>query len=393
MKESELVVKLNELHTTFTVAQEKAEGEQRAMGEASAETRGIVDQMVVDIAKMVKDLDEARALAKAPSAEELETEASELHKRAIDKYLRKGFSAVIDPEEKRVLSEASDGDGAFFAPEEMESNITMNASQIAVIRPLANVGTTSRHVVIGPMLSKPAVSWGVELADYSALTLGAGANRLSINDLKALWTISNDTLEDAEANIVGELSQAFARVIAEAEDTAFAAGTGSNQPEGIITNAAIQARYTASGVADALSNASNNGMDALITALTSLKGVYRSNATFLFNSTTLGVILKLKDGEGRYLWQPSSMEGKPNSLIGRPVSVAEGMPDIAAGAFPIVIGDLRLGYKIRDRKGLTITRLNERYAEKDQVGFIVKKRVGGQPVLTEAFQCVKIATS
>jgi HK97 family phage major capsid protein len=81
--------------------------------------------------------------------------------------------------------------------------------------------------------------------------------------------------------------------------------------------------------------------------------------------------------------------GKP-TLLGRPVVNPEGMPDVAANAYPVLLGDFKAGYKIRDRSGVTITRLTERYAEYDQTGFMLKKRVGGGVALAEAFTCLKI---
>jgi HK97 family phage major capsid protein len=273
----------------------------------------------------------------------------------------------------------------------MESGIQMNASNIAVMRPLCNVGTTSRSAVISGLLSKPIVAWGSEKLQVSKQILEAGVDRLDIHDLKALYLVSNDTLDDSEADIVGELSMAFGRVIAETEDIAIAAGTGFKQPQGYTTLAAIQANFTKTGVAAALSDGSNNGMDALISCLTALKGTYRLNSTWTYNSATMGLIMQFKDDYGQYLWQPMMQQGAPALLLGRPTAVNEGMPDVGAGAFPIVLGDFKMGYKLRDRSGLAIKRLDELYAEYDQVGFIVKKRVGGKPNLPEAFQCIKVA--
>jgi HK97 family phage major capsid protein len=79
--------------------------------------------------------------------------------------------------------------------------------------------------------------------------------------------------------------------------------------------------------------------------------------------------------------------------LGRPLINPEGFPDVAANAFPIVLGDFRKGYRIRDRSGVTIQRLVERYAEYDQTGFMIKKRVAGQVTQAEAFRCLKVATS
>jgi len=79
--------------------------------------------------------------------------------------------------------------------------------------------------------------------------------------------------------------------------------------------------------------------------------------------------------------------------MGRPVVNPEGMSDVAAGSYPAVFGDFRSGYKIRDRAGMTMTRLVERYAEYDQVGILIKKRTGGQVTLPEAFCPLKVAAS
>jgi HK97 family phage major capsid protein len=211
--------------------------------------------------------------------------------------------------------------------------------------------------------------------------------------LRALVLIHNNTLDDADANIWAELNGAFSRAIAEAEDTAFAAGSGVNQPQGVIADSRVQANFKLSGVADKLSDANNNGVDPLIGALYSLKKIYRRNATWALNSATEAEVRKLKDGDKNYLWQPPVQAGAPATLLGRPLINPEGMPDIAAGSFPIVIGDFRTGYAIRDRAGVTVQRLIERYAEYDQTGFLVKRRTGGQVVLPEAFACLKIAAS
>jgi len=73
-----------------------------------------------------------------------------------------------------------------------------------------------------------------------------------------------------------------------------------------------------------------------LTACIRQKKTYRANGTWAFNSTTEAVIRKLKDGEGRYLWQPPVQLGAPALLLGKPIVNPEGMPDIAANAYPIV---------------------------------------------------------
>jgi HK97 family phage major capsid protein len=158
-----------------------------------------------------------------------------------------------------------------------------------------------------------------------------------------------------------------------------------------MTHAGVIANFTKTGVAAALSDTNNNGVDPLISMLHSLKKTYRRNATWGMNSTTEGEVRKLKDKDGQYLWQPPVQAGSPATLLGRPVINPEGMADIGANAFPVVLGDFRSGYVIRDRSGITVQRLVERYAEFDQTGFLVKRRTGGKVVMAEAFRVLKIA--
>ena len=80
-------------------------------------------------------------------------------------------------------------------------------------------------------------------------------------------------------------------------------------------------------VAAALFDASNNGVDALISCLYKPKTIYRQNGTWAMNSTTESVVRKLKDGEGRYLWEPSVKVDTPNRLLGKPIVNPESMPD------------------------------------------------------------------
>jgi len=315
---------------------------------------------------------------------------------AFVKYLRSGRpgdgGANWTPEEIRALAGTADNDGGVFIPPTFESGIIMNAYDAAELRPLCNVGSTGRDTVIFGSLSKPTVSWGRKAIAVTAADLESGGKRMEVFFLTALTTISIDTLEDAEANIVSEMTGGFGMAIAEAEDDAIAVGAGNNSPSGIASDATVQVNYSASGVSDALSDASNNGTDALIAATYKIKKTYRRNASFAMNSSTESAVRLLKNGEGDYLWQQSLQIGTPPTFDGFRIVNPEGLADIGAGTFPIIFGDFNQ-YKIRDRSGMSVQRLVEKYAEYAQIGFLIRRRLAGMLVLPEAFACVKIAAS
>ena len=95
-----------------------------------------------------------------------------------------------------------------------------------------------------------------------------------------------------------------------------------------------------------------------------------------------------KEQKREYLWQPGLRQGEPDMLLGKPLYTSAYMPNIAAGAKTILFGDLSY-YWIGDRKGITFKRLNERYADFGQVGFLASKRVDAKLILPEAVKVLQ----
>lgn len=407
MSEMELKKLREEMGTTFeafkTANNKAIEEAEKRSGEATAESKAQVDALnatITEIREKMKALEVRSArpgLRGVANGEQEITPEMELRSKAYEKYIRYGMgenaASSMTVEEKRALAGTADDDGQFLVPDSFESNIIMKAFNIAEVRPLCQVGTTSRDSVKMGALSKPVVAWGTRGLSVPQQTLSTGGIIIPIKNLRALALISNDTLDDAAADIMGELEAAFELAVAEAEDDAFIIGADPDSPRGILMNAGVQANFTISGVATNIFDTTHDGIAALKTMFFSLNKTYRRNSTWAMNSTTEGAYRKLVDGEGRYVWDAELDKGGNPTLLGRPIINPEGLPDIGAGAFPLILGDFRTGYKIRDRAGLTITRLVEKYAEYDQTGFMLKKRLGGGVALAEAFRCLKIAAS
>ena len=115
--------------------------------------------------------------------------------------------------------------------------------------------------------------------------------------------------------------------------------------------------------------------DSLVALVYALPAAYRANAAFLMNSATAGVVRKLKDADGRYLWAESLAANQPARLMGYPVLVNEEMPDIATASLSIAFGDFRAGYTVAERPDLRV--LRDPYSAKPHVLFYATRRVGG----------------
>ena len=89
-------------------------------------------------------------------------------------------------------------------------------------------------------------------------------------------------------------------------------------------------------------------IDAVADFIFGLDAAYRRNATWLMSSLTAATIAKIKDADGRPIWQQSLLMGQPDMLLGRPVEIDEGMPAPPAGQLAIAFGDFKAGYLIND---------------------------------------------
>ena len=96
-------------------------------------------------------------------------------------------------------------------------------------------------------------------------------------------------------------------------------------------------------------DAGNFSANEIIDMIYSLPSSYRANATFVMNSKTAGVVRKMNDADGRFLWSDGLSAGEPERVMGYGVLICEDMPDIAANAFAIAFGDFASGYTIAER--------------------------------------------
>jgi HK97 family phage major capsid protein len=68
--------------------------------------------------------------------------------------------------------------------------------------------------------------------------------------------------------------------------------------------------------------------------------------------------------------------GSPNTILGYPYTINQSMASMTASAKSVLFGDFSK-YVIRDVRGFTLVRLDERYADYHQVGFLAFLRTDG----------------
>ena len=176
--------------------------------------------------------------------------------------------------------------------------------------------------------------------------------------------------------------------MAAGEENAFRNGSGSRQPLGSFT--ADANGITTSQDVSTGNTSTELRFDGLINAKMDMPAQYRSNLSAIFHRDAIKQIMKLKDGEGRYIWQASVIPKEPDTLLNIPVLETEYAPNtFTASKYVGIFGDFS-HYWIVDALTLTIQVLIEKYAETNQNGYISRSETDAMPVLAAAFRRVKL---
>ncbi len=319
------------------------------------------------------------------------------HQKAFDAYVRSGEDDGLRglEMESKSLSTAVNSDGGYLVDPQTAETIKSVLNSTASIRSIAsvvNVEANSFDVLIDH--TDVGAGWADE--NSAAAETGTPAiDRISIplHELSALPKASQRLLDDSAFDVESWLAGRIADKFARAEAAAFINGDGVDKPKGILTHGTMADDSWAWGRLGYVPTGIDGGVDAdaIVDVVYALGAQYRVNGTFVMNSKTAGLIRKLKDSDGRFLWSDGLAAGEPARLMGYPVLIAEDMPDAATDSFSIAFGDFQAGYTIAERPDLRV--LRDPFSAKPHVLFYATKRVGGDVSDFAAIKLVKFGTA
>jgi len=342
-------------------------------------------------------LDRKTTLAARPHLA-AEFDAGAPHQKAFNSYLRSGDDdglRGLDIEAKSMSTAVNSDGGYLVDPQTSETvaSILKSTASIRSISAVVHVEATSYDVLIDT--SDIGAGWATEVGAV-AETGTPQIDRITIplHELSALPKASQRLLDDSAFDIEGWLAGRIADKFARAEADAFINGDGIDKPTGILTKAKVDndvwswgnLGYVPTGVDGGIGNS-----DGIVDLVYALGAQYRANASFVMNSKTAGLVRKLKDADGRFLWSDGLAAAQPARLMGYPVVVAEDMPDAAPGSYSIAFGDFNAGYTVAERPDLRV--LRDPFSAKPHVLFYATKRVGGDVSDFAAIKLLKFAVA
>lgn len=304
---------------------------------------------------------------------------NDLQEKAFSTYLKYG-KAELMPAERKALASNSDADGGIFVHAELQNRLIEILDDILQLRQLSTVVPTNKGSIPFPTFEfTGTISNVAEGATLSELDISDAFGKQTFTPHKKaiLFKIPEELLEDSDFDIEGHLIDHFATRFAEELEDDIINGTGVNESLGLL-NSNLTAQ-------DLTSSATNINTLSVLEAPTKLKLQYRRNGVYIMSRDQVEELNKLLDGQSRPLFRTSLMAGQPLMLNGYGLVEVERMTAPAAdGDASFIFGDMK-HYWIVERKGISVKRLDERYADEGKIGFIMSMRVDGAPTVQEAF--------
>lgn len=388
----------------------------------AAEHKTVTDRLNDRINELVDKLEkeerERRIAALRPPTGEGKKERSD-HHRAFMKAVRNqgkldhNFSREelalmvynYMPEEQKSMYAGDATTGGFFADSDFIKELQEYRLLISKMRGICRVQPTSGEKVQMPALANDATAfWSTEQATFAdSNDPTVSMINIPVHEMRGYLKVSQQNLEDSMFNLEDLIKKRLTLAFAKKEGAAFINGTGNGQPRGIL-NYPIKASSGYSGgsagknnVTDAIPYvptgvSGNITADSVLNVKMDLKADYDANATYIFTRGTLNSIRLLKDSMNRPLWQPFAGANLPSLIYDAPYVEMPDMPEIAANAYPILVGDFQ-NYMIIDRVTMAFQQLNELLALSGLIGFIARMRVGGDMLIPESFRVLKASVS
>lgn len=344
---------------------------------------------VADLDKKIKRVEKLNEL-NAEAEEKLLQKATEENKSVDEikdtkkeqskvfwKYMRKGIAGLTSEErsifETRAQSEGTDSEGGYLVPDEFSGDLEKALKAYGGMRSVARVIRTGTGQTLDwPTVNSTAIQgeWLAENATAAEQDeTFANVQLSSYTASSKIVKVSRQLMSDSFFNLEEYLSMALAERIGRLTNVGYTTGNGASKPRGVKHDATSTLAASASAIT----------FDEIIDLKHEVDPAYRANGTWMFNDSTLKAIAQLKDTTNQYLWRPSVSMSDPDLLLGHPIVINQDVESIGAGNYPVLFGDFSK-YIIRDVEGFTLLRLNERYADALQVGFIGFLRTDGKVI-------------
>lgn len=283
---------------------------------------------------------------------------------------------------QKAQGEGVNSAGGVLVPEEMMNAIIVLRETFGVFRKECRVVPMSRDTLNWPRRTSGLTAFFV--GENQALTesqVGFDNVNLTAKKLATLTKLSTEIAEDAVVNIADFVVNELAYAFASKEDDCGFNGDGTSTFGGMrgITALAIDGNHNAGKYTAAAGHNTFATLDAVdITGTMGLLPQYAlPNAKFYISQTGFATCFErlIATAGGNRI---DTLDGSiVYRYLGFPIVISQKLPlatSTLSGKAMLFFGDLTLAAAMGERRGVTIRRLDERFADSDQIGIMGTER-------------------
>jgi HK97 family phage major capsid protein len=220
--------------------------------------------------------------------------------------------------------------------------------------------------------------------------------RMQLDSFKygQLVQVASETISDTGFNVLDFVAGNVARAVAQVADADLIVGTGSGEPQGMMTALTVGNAGTVATGGTLITPTFENLVDLKY----SVNDQYRQSAAcaWLMRDATAGIIRKIRDGAGgtigQPLWQVSPYmglnQGAPDTILGDPVYIDPNVASCASNARIVTYGDWN-AYYTRLVGSFVFERSDDYAFNVDEVTFRGKQRLDGDFIDLTAVNLLK----
>jgi len=283
---------------------------------------------------------------------------------------------------EKAQGEGTNSSGGVLVPEEMLAAIIVLRETYGVFRKECRVVPMSRDTLDWPRRTGGLTAYFV--GENQALTESNVAFdnvNLTAKKLATLTKLSTEIAEDAVVNIADFVVNEIAYAFSSKEDDCGFNGDGTSTYGGMrgLTTLAVDGNHTAGKYVSASGHVTFATLDQ--TDLTGLMGLLPQyalpNAKFYVSQTGFATCFErlIATAGGNRI---DTLDGSiVYRYLGFPIVISQKLPLVTtslANKAMMFFGDLTLAAAMGERRGVTIRRLDERFADSDQIGIMGTER-------------------
>lgn len=395
-------------------------------GKLSVEERIDYDNRKARLQDLDKDLARITDFNKLESAKDEDAETrgisrderdshQAIHDRAFKRYLRIGLGGLTNDERRSLVerrlelrasndanaiyTDAGASNAGFLVPQGFWHNLQIALKQYGgLLNVCRTIETSTGNPMPWPTHDPTAI-----VGNY----VGTQGSPLGFQDyvfgqgMLHAWTITsnvalasleaiNDSAFDVEEFVRDRIAESIGRFVAAQLHT----GTGTSAflgvqtgliARGIVAGASGGLFQPASGTAtvpvigntSGLAKTANGqpGFDDILNMVAKVDPAYRAagRCRWVMDDNTLMKVRSITDAYGHPLWQPNVQLGGVDNIYGYPVLIDQNvgdMPTVSGNSGGLMFGDFTTAMVIRQVNQAGVMRLDERYADFLQVGFL-----------------------